>query len=89
MFELFFVGLWVLIIAYISFKHRLFSSRFRLLIIGKSISFWFTLGAFVFNSEAAIVFGLGSTAALFGPAWHAWIAVILRNRCKELRGIYE
>ena len=89
MFELFFVGLWVLIIAYISFKHQMFSFRFRLLSIGKAISFWFTLGAFIFNSEAAILFGLGSTAALFGPVWHAWIAVIFRNRCKELRGIHE
>ena len=89
MFELFFVGLWVLIIAYISFKHQMFSFRFRLLSIGKAISFWFTLGAFIFNSEAAIIFGLGFTAALFGPVWHAWIAVIFRNRCKELRGIHE
>lgn len=89
MFELFFVGLWVWTIAYLSFKHQLFSFRFRLLSIGKAISFWFTFGAFIFNSEAPILLGLGSTAALFGPVWHAWIAVIFRNRCKELRGIHE
>ena len=89
MFELFLVGLWVWIIAYLSFKHQLFSFRFRLLSIGKAISFWFTLGAFIFNSEAAILLGLGFTAALFGPVWHAWIAVILRNRCNELGGIHE
>ena len=89
MFEMFFVGLWVFIIAYISFKHQMFSFRFRLLSIGKAISFWFTLAAFISNSEVAILLGLGSTAALFGPVWHAWIAVILRNRCKELGGIHE
>ena len=89
MFELFFVGLGVLIIAYISFKHQIFSFRFRLLSIGKAISFWFTLGAFIFNSKVAILLGLGFTAALFGPVWHAWIAVILRNKCKELGGIRE
>ena len=89
MFELFFVGLWVWIIAYLSFKHQLFSFRFRLLSVGKAISFLFTLGAFIFNSEAAILLCLGSTAALFGPVWHAWIAVIFRNRCKELRDIHE
>ena len=89
MFELFFVGLWVWIIAYLSFKHQMFSFHFRLLSIGKAISFWFTLGAFIFNSKAAIIFGLGFTAALFGPVWHAWIAVIFRNKCKELRGIHE
>ena len=89
MFELFFVGLWVLIIAYISFKHQIFSFGFRLLSIGKAISFWFTLGAFIFNSKVAILLGLGFTAALFGPVWHVWIAIIFRNRCKELRDIHE
>ena len=38
------------------------------------------------DSELAI---FGSNLALLGPVWHAWIAVIFRNRCKEFRGIHE
>jgi len=76
MFELFFVGLWVWIIAYIVFKHGILSKGFLVISVLKAISFWLAFAAFIVNSKLFLLLGVGLVAVVFGPLWHAWIAVI-------------
>ncbi len=83
MFEMFFVGLWVWIIAYIIFKHRILSNSFGFLSVVKAISFWFTFIAFILNIKLLLLLGLGLTALFFGPLWHIWIAVIFLRYSKN------
>jgi hypothetical protein len=48
--------------------------------IPKATSFWLTFVAFLVNEKLLFVVGLGSTAPVFGPWWHAWIArIFLRD----------
>lgn len=82
MFELFFVGLWVWIIAYVIFKYGILSKGFGIISIVKAICFWFTFIAFFLNIKSLLLLGLGLTTLIFGPLWHIWIAVIFL-RCNK------
>lgn len=82
MFELFFVGLWVWIIAYVIFKYGALSKGLGIISIVKAICFWFTFVAFFLNIKSLLLLSLGLTALIFGPLWHIWIAVIL-FRCNK------
>ncbi len=83
MFELFFVGAWVWIIAYVIFRYRALTNRFGGISIAKAISFWFTFVAFIVNDKILCVIGLTLTAVIFGPLWHAWIAGIFFHFAKK------
>ncbi len=74
MFELFFVGLWVWIIAYVIFRHGILSRRFGFISIAKAISFWFAFIAVLVNEKIMMLSGVALATAIFGPWWHAWIA---------------
>jgi hypothetical protein len=67
MFELFFVGSWVWIIAYIIFRRRNLSKGLLIISICKAISFWLTFISFIVNSKPLLMIGLGVTAMVFGP----------------------
>jgi hypothetical protein len=74
LFELLFVGFWVWVIAYTIFKYSALTKGFGLVSIAKATSFWLTLLAFIINNKSLLIIGLGGTAVVFGPWWHAWIA---------------
>ena len=51
--------------------------------MAKAISFWFALAAIFVDKLWMIALGVGTVAFVTGPAWHAWIAVILRRSMAE------
>lgn len=81
-FELVFVGAWVWIIAYATFRHRILTRAFGWLSVAKASSFWFAYGAFLLNQKWLLVAGIVAVACVFGPLWHIWIAFgfLLRSR---------
>ncbi|TAL35009.1 MAG: hypothetical protein EPN93_11185 [Spirochaetes bacterium] len=85
MFELFFVGAWVWIIAYVVFRHGILSRNFGLVSIAKATSFWFAFCAFLLNEKLLLVAGIVLVAVIFGPWWHMWISVrfFLRHEKEE------
>ncbi len=75
MFELFFVGLWVWIIAYVVFRYGILSKSFGFVSIAKALSFWFAFIAFIVNEKIVLLSGVMLVTVVFGPWWHAWISV--------------
>jgi hypothetical protein len=55
------------------------SRGFRIVSVCKAVSFWFAFAAFIANSKFALLLGVGLVAAVFGPLWHLWIAVIFNR----------
>ena len=74
-FELFFVGAWVWIMAYVIFRHQILSKRFGIISIAKATSFWFALAGLFVNDKWWILSGVMLVTAVFGPWWHMWIAL--------------
>lgn len=84
MFELFFVGAWVWIHAFVIFKHGILSKRFGIVSIAKAASFWVAFIAFLLNEKLTLLCGVTLVAVIFGPWWHMWIAVkYMLPRSKE------
>lgn len=75
MFELLFVGAWVWIIAYVVFRKGILSRSFGLVSIAKATSFWFLFIGVLINEKIMLLCGVTCVAVIFGPWWHAWIAV--------------
>ncbi|HBH88176.1 MAG TPA: hypothetical protein DDY17_11355 [Syntrophaceae bacterium] len=75
MFELLFVGLWVWIFAYAVFRYGILSKSFGFVSIAKALSFWFLFIAIIMNEKIMLLCGVTLVAVIFGPWWHAWIAV--------------
>jgi hypothetical protein len=84
MFELVLVGAWVWIIAGVIRDDARFPRGFLALSVVKATAFWFTFLAFVANEKWMIIFGLGATTFVAGPAWHLWLARILAHRAGEV-----
>jgi hypothetical protein len=83
MFELVLVGASVWIIAGVILGDPRWPRGFLALSVVKATAFWFTFLAFVVNEKWMIMVGLGATTFVAGPAWHLWIARVLRHRAGE------
>ncbi len=78
-FELVLVGAWVWIIAGLIRHDQRWPRRFWWLSIAKAISFWAAYVTLFADTTWVIAIAVGAVTFVAGPAWHAWIAVILRR----------
>jgi hypothetical protein len=82
-FPLGFVGLWLWIIAYNTFKYNVLPKGLGIMSIVKAVCFWSTIVAFFANVKIYILLTMGLTCLFAGPIWHIWIARLFIQRAKK------